>query len=123
LIHDVTEVKRLESIRRDFVASVSHELKTPVTAIRATFETLLDGAMNDSGSLEKFLKIVANTPTVCTPYSKTCSRWPAWKYQGEKRESLLASGPVREVLEAAVTDCAPGPRTGGCGSSWPVRTI
>ena len=59
VIHDVTDRKRLESIRRDFVANVSHELKTPVTSIQGYVETLLDGAMNDSEQREKFLKIVA----------------------------------------------------------------
>ena len=59
VIHDVTDLKRLESIRRDFVANVSHELKTPVTSIQGYVETLLDGAMNDAEQREKFLKIVA----------------------------------------------------------------
>lgn len=44
---DVTETRRLEAMRRDFVANVSHELKTPLTAIRGCAETLLDGALDD----------------------------------------------------------------------------
>ena len=59
VIHNVTDLKRLESIRRDFVANVSHELKTPVTSIQGYVETLLDGAMDDALQREKFLKIVA----------------------------------------------------------------
>jgi two-component system, OmpR family, phosphate regulon sensor histidine kinase PhoR len=47
VLHDVTEIRRLERIRRDFVANVSHELRTPVSIVRANAETLLDGAMND----------------------------------------------------------------------------
>jgi two-component system phosphate regulon sensor histidine kinase PhoR len=46
-MHDVTDLRRLETVRRDFVANVSHELRTPVTIIRANAETLLDGAMSD----------------------------------------------------------------------------
>ncbi|MBO1914101.1 PAS domain S-box protein, partial [Microvirga sp. 3-52] len=46
VIHDITELVRLEKIRKDFVANVSHELRTPVTSIKGFAETLLDGAMN-----------------------------------------------------------------------------
>ena len=47
VMHDVTEIRRLENIRKDFVANVSHELRTPVSIIKANAETLLDGAMED----------------------------------------------------------------------------
>ncbi len=47
VMSDVTEVRRLETVRRDFVANVSHELRTPVSIIRANAETLLDGAVDD----------------------------------------------------------------------------
>jgi two-component system phosphate regulon sensor histidine kinase PhoR len=47
VMQDVTEIRRLETVRRDFVANVSHELRTPVSIVRANAETLLDGAMND----------------------------------------------------------------------------
>ncbi|MED3749634.1 two-component system histidine kinase PnpS [Geobacillus stearothermophilus] len=58
VFHDITELKRLEQIRKDFVANVSHELKTPVTSIRGFAETLLDGAMKDEAALEHFLTII-----------------------------------------------------------------
>ena len=45
VLSDVTEMRRLETIRRDFVANVSHELRTPISVIQANAETLLDGAM------------------------------------------------------------------------------
>jgi two-component system phosphate regulon sensor histidine kinase PhoR len=47
VMHDVTDLRRLETVRRDFVANVSHELRTPVSIIRANAETLLDGAASD----------------------------------------------------------------------------
>ncbi|MFO7768783.1 MAG: ATP-binding protein [bacterium] len=47
VLHDVTELRRLESVRREFVANVSHELRTPISIIRANSETLLDGALED----------------------------------------------------------------------------
>ena len=48
VLHDVTEVRRLESLRRDFVANVSHELKTPLSSIKAYAETLQNGAIDDT---------------------------------------------------------------------------
>ncbi len=55
---DVTEVRRLESMRRDFVANVSHELRTPVTAIRSAAETLIDGAADDPAMATAFIGII-----------------------------------------------------------------
>jgi len=55
---DVTEIRRLESIRRDFVANVSHELRTPVTAICSATETLLSGALGEPGSAMMFVQII-----------------------------------------------------------------
>ncbi|WP_100373734.1 two-component system histidine kinase PnpS [Bacillus sp. FJAT-45037] len=60
VLHDITELKKLEQVRKDFVANVSHELKTPITSIRGFSETLLDGAMHDPTYSEKFLKIIYN---------------------------------------------------------------
>jgi two-component system, OmpR family, phosphate regulon sensor histidine kinase PhoR len=58
VIHDITELVRLEKIRKDFVANVSHELRTPVTSIKGFAETLLDGAMNDQTVMKEFLEII-----------------------------------------------------------------
>ena len=58
VFHDITELKKLEQVRKDFVANVSHELKTPVTSIKGFAETLLDGAMNERETLHSFLQII-----------------------------------------------------------------
>ncbi|TWT89882.1 Alkaline phosphatase synthesis sensor protein PhoR [Pseudobythopirellula maris] len=55
VLHDTTDLRRLESLRRDFVANVSHELKTPLSSIKAYAETLLGGAVNDPETSTKFL--------------------------------------------------------------------
>ena len=54
VLHDITRQKELETVRRDFVANVSHELQTPLTAIRGFAETLLDGALKDEASQPAF---------------------------------------------------------------------
>lgn len=53
---DVTELRRLETLRRDFVSNVSHELRTPVSVIKANAETLLDGALDDKDAADRFLQ-------------------------------------------------------------------
>jgi two-component system phosphate regulon sensor histidine kinase PhoR len=57
VLHDVTELRRLERVRTEFVANVSHELRTPLTSIRGYLETLLDGALNEPDNARRFLEI------------------------------------------------------------------
>ena len=63
VLHDVTELRRLERIRQDFVANVSHEFKTPLTAIQGFAETLLAGAIDDPGANRRFLEIIREHAT------------------------------------------------------------
>jgi two-component system, OmpR family, phosphate regulon sensor histidine kinase PhoR len=58
VLHDITEIRRLERARRDFVANVSHEFRTPLTAIRGFSETLLEGALEDAGNRRRFIEII-----------------------------------------------------------------
>ncbi|MCC7381951.1 MAG: HAMP domain-containing protein [Deltaproteobacteria bacterium] len=58
VLHDVSELRRLELIRRDFVANVSHELRTPVSIVRANAETLLDGALEDKKRGRAFVEAI-----------------------------------------------------------------
>ena len=58
VLHDITELRRLERVRRDFVANVSHEFRTPLTAIQGFAETLLAGAIDDSVNRTRFLEII-----------------------------------------------------------------
>jgi len=58
LLHDVTELRRLETVRRDFVANASHELRTPVSVVLANAETLLDGALEDVGQARSFVEAI-----------------------------------------------------------------
>ena len=58
VLHDITELRKLERVRRDFVANVSHELRTPLTAIQGFAETLLGGAIDDPQNRLRFLEII-----------------------------------------------------------------
>lgn len=58
VMNDITRLKHLEGLRKDFVANVSHELKTPLTSIKGFVETLLDGAASDPDNAQRFLRII-----------------------------------------------------------------
>src|SRR5881296_4448383 len=58
VLHDITELRRLEQVRTEFVANVSHELRTPLTAIQGYLETLLTGALEEQENARRFLEIV-----------------------------------------------------------------
>ena len=84
VLHDVTELRRLERVRQDFVANVSHEFKTPLTAIRGFAETLLSGALNDPKNNRRFLEIIRDhSSRLCllytspSPRDSTSSRMPS----------------------------------------------
>jgi two-component system phosphate regulon sensor histidine kinase PhoR len=105
LLEDVTAVRRLESVRRDFVANVSHELRTPVAVIRANAETLLAGAKNDPlmatklidglhRNAERLARILADLLDL--------SRLDAGQYRME-----LATTSVRAVTEQSLTAVEP----------------
>ena len=58
ILHDITDLERLENVRKDFVANVSHEFRTPLAAIAGYAETLLDGALEDQANNRRFLEII-----------------------------------------------------------------
>lgn len=60
IFHDVTMIKRLESVRKEFVTNASHELRTPVASIKGYAETLLDGALADKENARDFVEIIAS---------------------------------------------------------------
>src|SRR5260370_35340521 len=61
VLHDTTDLERLEQVRKDFVANVSHEMRTPLAAIAGYAETLLDGALSDPENNRKFVQIIQSS--------------------------------------------------------------
>ena len=105
LVEDVTNVRRLETVRRDFVANVSHELRTPVAVIRANAETLLAGAKDDphmAGKLIEGLHRNAERLARILADLLDLSRLDAGQYRLE-----LAPVPVRAVTEQSLSAVEP----------------
>jgi two-component system, OmpR family, phosphate regulon sensor histidine kinase PhoR len=105
ILHEVTQLKKLEKVRRDFVANVSHELRTPVTSIKGFVETLLDGAMHNPEELQRFLQIVAAQTDRLNAIIEDLLTLSRIEQEEEKAEIALAQTPLRGVLETAVEVC------------------
>ena len=98
VLYDVTQIKRLENVRRDFVANVSHELKTPITSIKGYVETLLDGAMHNPEDAERFLRIVANQSERLNSIIDDLLALSRVEQKAERAEIPLEDGAIRPVL-------------------------
>ncbi len=105
VLHDITEVRRLEAVRRDFVANVSHELKTPLTAIKGYVETLLSGGLDDRENNLRFLRKVeghANRLTALISDLLSLSRIESG--EAVARKEVVE---VKEILAASMARLAP----------------
>jgi len=105
VLNDVTEFRRLEHIRRDFVANVSHELKTPITSIKGFVETLLDGAIRNPVDAERFLRIIAKQADRLHSIIEDLLSLSKIEQGEEESDIVLEPGPVKDVLESAVHNC------------------
>jgi two-component system phosphate regulon sensor histidine kinase PhoR len=66
ILHDLTQIHRLQTVRRDFISNISHELRTPLASLKAVIETLQDGALDDPPAAEHFLHRAENEVDVLT---------------------------------------------------------
>jgi two-component system phosphate regulon sensor histidine kinase PhoR len=100
--HDVTRMKKLENIRRDFVANVSHELKTPITSIKGYVETLLQGALDRREDAQRFLEIVASQSDRLDAIIDDLLALSRLEREEDRSEIELEHSRIGNVLEAAV---------------------
>jgi two-component system phosphate regulon sensor histidine kinase PhoR len=105
ILSDTTRMRRLENVRRDFVANVSHELKTPITSIKGFIETLLDGAIHDPEDAHRFLSIIANQATRLNALIEDLLALAKIEQEAEREQILLAPSPILHVIEGAVQAC------------------
>ncbi|HEX9744427.1 MAG TPA: ATP-binding protein [bacterium] len=102
VMQDITDMRRLENIRKEFVANVSHELRTPVSVIRANAETLMNGAINDREKSEKIIgAIVRNAERLGGIIGDllTISRIESGTFRISS-EKLELTGIIRAVVES-----------------------
>lgn len=102
LIHDVTESKRMEQMRRDFVSSVSHELKTPITAIKGYVETLLDSGEDMDDTSRSFLSVIDRHTDRLDSLVSDLLSLSKIEYQSESGEFSLSEYDVRDIVAYAV---------------------
>jgi two-component system phosphate regulon sensor histidine kinase PhoR len=107
VLHDVTHLRRLEHLRRDFVANVSHELKTPVTSIKGFVETLLAGAIQEPENAEKFLRIIARQTDRLNEIINDLLSLSRIEQDAERGQIFLTAQRIKGVLAAAVEVCEP----------------
>lgn len=105
VMNDVTKIRRLESVRRDFVANVSHELRTPITSIRGYVETLLDGALDIREDAVRFLEIVLHQSERLATIIDDLLALSKIEDTSRRGSIPLAPGRLRPVLEAAAQTC------------------
>jgi len=107
VLNDVTHLRRLESVRRDFVANVSHELRTPITSIKGFVETLRDGALASPGDAERFLSIIEKQADRLNAIIEDLLTLSRIEQEEEGDRIALEVNPLRPVLAAAIEDCQP----------------
>ncbi|MHC4424685.1 MAG: two-component system histidine kinase PnpS [Planctomycetota bacterium] len=105
VLSDITKLKRLEQVRRDFVANVSHELKTPITSIKGFVETLLEGAIKEPEQAKRFLDIVARQTNRMDAIIDDLLSLCRIEQQAERAEIGLQRGCIKDVLETAIELC------------------
>jgi two-component system phosphate regulon sensor histidine kinase PhoR len=107
VLNDVTDVQRLENVRRDFVANVSHELKTPIASIKGFVETLLDGAADNPTDSRRFLQIVAKQADRLAAIIEDLLALSRIE-QSEGADNLpVEPAAIGGVLAAVAADCEP----------------
>lgn len=105
VMQDVTHVRQLEQIRQDFVANVSHELKTPITSIKGFVETLLDGAADHPETRERFLQVIARQTDHLDAIISDLLLLSSVEYLQNQKQIPLEVTPIRPLLESAVANC------------------
>ena len=105
VLNDITRMRQYEAVRRDFVANVSHEIKTPVTTIKGFAETLLDGALDDRADAERFLRIIVGQTDRLSAIIEDLLSLSSLEGGTDDAAISLERGSIRDVLQVALDVC------------------
>jgi two-component system phosphate regulon sensor histidine kinase PhoR len=103
VLNDITRLRQLENIRREFVANVSHELKTPITSIKGYIETLQEGAIEEKENARKFLEIIFRQADLLHALVDDLLSLSRIEQEAERGEIQLTREQVRHIIESAVS--------------------
>ncbi|MFH2055973.1 MAG: ATP-binding protein [bacterium] len=106
VLADITRLRRLEKVRRDFVANVSHELKTPITSIKGFVETLMDSDFQDLNEVRRFLAIIDKHSERLDSIIEDLLSLSRIEQEAESNGLPLTSIPIANLLESAIGACA-----------------
>ncbi|MDX1565592.1 MAG: ATP-binding protein, partial [Phycisphaeraceae bacterium] len=106
VVNDVTRLRRLENLRRDFVANVSHELKTPITAIKGWAETLRESCRIDSDELKRPIEVIVRQADRLNAIINDLLDLSRIEQQQDRAEIPRQTTAVRPVVEASVQACS-----------------
>ena len=105
VLNDVTRLRRLENMRKEFVSNVSHEIKTPLTAIKGFVETLSHGAMENPGEAKRFLNIIEKHVNRLVAIIEDLMRLSVIEQKDKSKEIKLIKGNIRSVIKTAIQVC------------------
>ena len=105
VLNDVTRLRRLETVRKDFVANVSHELKTPITLIKGFVETLQQGALEKREEAERFLNIMSKQVERLNAIIEDLLSLSRLEQDSGKSAISMEKTKVLQILESAIRDC------------------
>ncbi len=100
VLNDISRLKNIDQIRKDFVANVSHELKTPVTSIKGFLETLRDGAISDPNAAERFLNIAIKHTDRLTTIIEDLLKLSRVEQEAGRGAMKLEKGPVCAAIQS-----------------------
>jgi two-component system phosphate regulon sensor histidine kinase PhoR len=105
VLNDITRLRRLENMRREFVANVSHELKTPVTSIKGYIETLLEGAKDEPDTAMQFLQVAARQTDRLNAIIEDLLSLSRIEQEAEADTVKMEKTNILKVLQSAVQTC------------------
>jgi len=107
VLENITRIKKLENIRREFIANVSHELKTPITSIRGYIETLIDGLDMDNDEIKKFLEIANKHTSRLNAIVDDLLQLSRIEQNSERGAITLSKAKIKDVIYNAIIFCQP----------------